>query len=145
MKKFLIYTMLFAVSILLAACGKKSNVQTPTRVESSQTSASESSSTQGSSSQTSSTSATAQSAATELDGKYILQEADEEKTLTITNGTGTLESRSAEDGEVDTKQVTVNAADKTVTIGEEIKTYSLEGNILTLTESDGDVDTYIKQ
>lgn len=152
MKKLLKLMGLLLLTIFLGAC-QAQNAATP----SNQTAATSSSVTESSSTSTTSTpnqttpsssysssdiSNTAPS--TVLDGTYVLERFDEVKTLTIKDGTGQLETKEY-DGEIDIDPVKINADKQIILIGDDMKTYQLDGNQLTLTEGDGDQDIYTKQ
>lgn len=79
-----------------------------------------------------------------MDGNYVLERFDEVKTLIIKDGTGQLETKKY-DEKIDTDSVKVNVAKQIILIGDDMKTYQLDGNQLTLTEGDGDQDIYTKQ
>ncbi|TCD45869.1 hypothetical protein D3X11_06625 [Streptococcus sp. X16XC17] len=128
MKKILTLTTLLATSALLVACDMGDNDD---MVQNQQ--------------QTTQQSSTAAIETTnEIDGTYVLEEMGETKTLTITDGMGTLETME-KDGEKDSEQVTVDGANKVIVIGDDSKTYMLEGSTLTLKEDDGETAVYTKQ
>jgi len=79
-----------------------------------------------------------------LDGTYVLERFDEIKTLIIKDGTGQLETKKY-DEKIDIDSVKVNVAKQIILIGDDMKTYQLDGNQLTLTEGDGSQDIYTKQ
>lgn len=79
-----------------------------------------------------------------MDGNYVLERFDEVKTLIIKDGTGQLETKKY-DEKIDTDSVKVNVAKQIILIGDDMKTYQLDGNQLTLTEGDGSQDIYTKQ
>lgn len=79
-----------------------------------------------------------------MDGTYVLERFDEIKTLIIKDGTGQLETKKY-DEKIDTDSVKVNVAKQIILIGDDMKTYQLDGNQLTLTEGDGSQDIYTKQ
>lgn len=79
-----------------------------------------------------------------MDGTYVLERFDEVKTLTIKDGTGQLETKKY-DEEIDIDSVKVNVDKQITLIGDDMKTYQLDGNQLTLTEGDGSQDIYTKQ
>ena len=79
-----------------------------------------------------------------MDGTYVLERFDEVKTLIIKDGTGQLETKEY-DGEIDIDPVKINADKQIILIGDDMKTYQLDGNQLTLTEGDSDQDIYTKQ
>lgn len=79
-----------------------------------------------------------------MDGTYVLERFDEVKTLIIKDGTGQLETKKY-DEKIDTDSVKVNVAKQIILIGDDMKTYQLDGNQLTLTEGDGSQDIYTKQ
>nr|WP_205396833.1 lipocalin/fatty acid-binding family protein [Streptococcus lutetiensis] len=152
MKKLFTLTGLLLLTIFLGACQAQNNA-TPsnqTATTSSTISESSSSSTTSTPSQTNPGSSPSSSdisnaaPSTVLDGTYVLERFDEVKTLTIKNGTGQLETKEY-DGEIDIDPVKVNADKQIILIGDDMKTYQLDGNQLTLTEGDGDQDIYTKQ
>lgn len=49
------------------------------------------------------------------------------------------------DGETETEAVTVDGANQVLIVGDDRKSYSLEGSNLTLTETDGEVKVFTKQ
>ncbi|MCO4625543.1 hypothetical protein Si039_01310 [Streptococcus infantarius subsp. infantarius] len=79
-----------------------------------------------------------------MDGTYVLERFDEVKTLIIKDGTGQLETKKY-DEKIDIDSVKVNVAKQIILIGDDMKTYQLDGNQLTLTEGDGSQDIYKKQ
>lgn len=79
-----------------------------------------------------------------MDGNYVLERFDEVKTLIIKDGTGQLETKKY-DEKIDIDSVKVNVAKQIILIGDDMKTYQLDGNQLTLTEGDGSQDIYTKQ
>jgi len=79
-----------------------------------------------------------------LDGTYVLERFDEVKTLIIKDGTGQLETKKY-DEKIDIDSVKVNVDKQIILIGDDMKTYQLDGNQLTLTEGDGSQDIYKKQ
>ncbi|MFP3766920.1 hypothetical protein U5M32_02355 [Streptococcus sp. TATVAM-FAB35] len=79
-----------------------------------------------------------------MDGTYVLERFDEVKTLTIKDGTGKLETKKY-DEKIDIDSVKVNVDKQIILIGDDMKTYQLDGNQLTLTEGDGSQDIYTKQ
>lgn len=79
-----------------------------------------------------------------MDGTYVLERFDEVKTLIIKDGTGQLETKKY-DEKIDIDSVKVNVAKQIILIGDDMKTYQLDGNQLALTEGDGSQDIYKKQ
>ena len=79
-----------------------------------------------------------------MDGTYVLERFDEVKTLIIKDGTGQLETKKY-DEKIDIDSVKVNVDKQIILIGDDMKTYQLDGNQLTLTEDDGSQDIYTKQ
>ena len=79
-----------------------------------------------------------------MDGTYVLQRFDEVKILIIKDGTGQLETKKY-DEKIEIDSVKVNVDKQIILIGDDMKTYQLDGNQLTLTEGDGDQDIYTKQ
>jgi len=79
-----------------------------------------------------------------LDGTYVLERFDEVKTLIIKDGTGQLETKKY-DEKIDIDSVKVNVDKQIILIGDDMKTYQLDDNQLTLTEGDGSQDIYTKQ
>lgn len=79
-----------------------------------------------------------------MDGNYVLERFDEVKTLIIKDGTGQLETKKY-DEKIDIDSVKVNVDKQIILIGDDMKTYQLDGNQLTLTEGDGSQDIYKKQ
>ncbi|MCO4619406.1 MULTISPECIES: hypothetical protein [Streptococcus] len=79
-----------------------------------------------------------------MDGTYVLERFDEVKTLIIKDGTGQLETKKY-DEKIDIDSVKVNVDKQIILIGDDMKTYQLDGNQLTLTEGDGSQDIYTKQ
>ena len=77
-----------------------------------------------------------------LDGTYKGTDESDRITLTISGNTGTWEEDEA-DGEKDSKSVTVNPANQSLTIGDDIKYYKLDGNQLTIEDDDRDSDDTI--
>lgn len=79
-----------------------------------------------------------------MDGNYVLQRFDEVKTLIIKDGTGQLETKKY-DEKIEIDSVKVNVDKQIILIGDDMKTYQLDDNQLTLTEGDGSQDIYTKQ
>ena len=79
-----------------------------------------------------------------MDGTYVLERFDEVKTLIIKDGTGKLETKKY-DEKIDIDSVKVNVDKQIILIGDDMKTYQLDDNQLTLTEGDGSQDIYTKQ
>ena len=79
-----------------------------------------------------------------MDGTYVLERFDEVKTLIIKDGTGQLETKKY-DEKIDIDSVKVNVDKQIILIGDDMKTYQLDGNQLTLTEGDDGQDIYTKQ
>lgn len=105
-----------AVLSLLAACSNQ-KAQTPENSASSQQSSSK-----VSSSQSSETSKQTEG----LDGTYKGTDENDHITLTISGNTGTWEE-SETDGEKESKSVTVNPDNQSLTIGDDTKFYKLDG------------------
>ena len=133
-----------ATVLLLGAC---SNQQTPSSSQSNiQVTASEAktTNTQGSSSDRSSSSSSlnttnTQVAQSNIDGTYKgIDEADQ-ITLVVTGDTGTWTAVEA-DGEQELKQVKLDAANQIIYIGDDGYRYQLEGQQLTLKETDLELD-----
>lgn len=74
----------------------------------------------------------------------MLERFDEVKTLIIKDGTGQLETKKY-DEKIDIDSVKVNVDKQIILIGDDMKTYQLDDNQLTLTEGDGSQDIYTKQ
>lgn len=79
-----------------------------------------------------------------MDGNYVLERFDEVKTLIIKDGTGQLETKKY-DEKIDIDSVKVNVDKQIILIGDDMKTYQLDDDQLTLTEGDGSQDIYKKQ
>ena len=79
-----------------------------------------------------------------MDGNYVLERFDEVKTLIIKDETGQLETKKY-DEKIDIDSVKVNVDKQIILIGDDMKTYQLDDNQLTLTEGDGSQDIYTKQ
>lgn len=139
-KKFTLSLASVAVLSLLAACsGNQSQTQTQQSASSTQTSASSS----ATSSSEAMTSSEMTPQATNLDGTYKGTDEGDSITLTITGNSGTWTSQEL-DGEQEMKPVTVDAANQRLTVGDDIKFYSLNGNQLTLEDDDRDpMDTIV--
>ena len=120
-KKLTLSLASMAVLGLLAACSKQ-KAQTP-----------ESSSSKVSSSQSSEASKQTEG----LDGTYKGTDENDRITLTISGNTGTWEENEA-DGEKESKPVTVNSDNQSLTIGDDTKYYKLDGNQLTIEDDDHD-------
>ena len=126
-KKLTLSLASMAVLGLLAACSNQ-KAQTPES----------SSSTQQSSSKVSSSQSSEVSKQTEgLDGTYKGTDENDRITLTISGNTGTWEEDEA-DGEKESKSVTVNSDNQSLTIGDDTKHYKLDGNQLTIEDDDHD-------
>ena len=127
-KKLTLSLASMAVLGLLAACSNQ-KAQTPES----------SSSTQQSSSKVSSSQSSEASKQTEglEDGTYKGTDENDRITLTISGNTGTWEEDEA-DGEKESKSVTVNSDNQSLTIGDDTKYYKLDGNQLTIEDDDHD-------
>lgn len=79
-----------------------------------------------------------------MDGNYVLERFDEVKTLIIKDGTSQLETKKY-DEKIDIDSVKVNVDKQIILIGDDMKTYQLDDDQLTLTEGDGSQDIYTKQ
>lgn len=79
-----------------------------------------------------------------MDGNYVLERFDEVKTLIIKDGTGQLETKKY-DEKIDIDSVKVNVDKQIILIGDDMKTYQLDDDQLTLIEGDGSQDIYTKQ
>ena len=110
-KKLTLSLASMAVLGLLAACSNQ-KAQTPESSASTQQSSSKVSSSQSS-------------------------EVNDRITLTISGNTGTWEEDEA-DGEKESKPVTVNSDNQSLTIGDDTKYYKLDGNQLTIEDDDHD-------
>lgn len=126
-KKLTLSLASMAVLGLLAACSNQ-KTQTPENSASSQESSSK-----VSSSQSSETSKQTEG----LDGTYKGTDENDSITLTISGNTGTWEEEEA-DGEKESRSVTVNPDNQSLTIGDDIKYYKLDGNQLTIEDDDRD-------
>ena len=125
--KFTLSLASLAVLSLLVACSNQTT-QTPASSASSQQASSSASSSKGS--QTT-------SQAENLDGTYKGTDENDQITLTLSGTTGTWEELES-DGEKESKQVTVHADNYTLTVGNDLKYYKLEGNQLTIEDDDRD-------
>ena len=114
-----------AVLGLLAACSNQT-AQTPASSASSQQVSSSTSSSQ----------------AENLDGTYKGTDETDQITLTISGTSGTWEEVD-NDGEKETRSVTVHADKHTLTVGDDTKSYTLEGNQLTIKDDDLDASDTI--
>ena len=123
--KFTLSLASLAVLGLLAACSNPT-AQTPASSASSQQVASS-----ASSSKTSQTASQAEN----LDGTYKGTDETEQITLTISGTTGTWEELERE-GEKESNPVTIHADNHTLTVGDDLKYYRLEGNQLTIEDDD---------
>ena len=119
-KKLTLSLASMAVLGLLAACSNQ-KAQTPESSSSTQQSSSKVSSSQSSE-------ASKQTEGTDENDRI---------TLTISGNTGTWEEDEA-DGEKESKPVTVNSDNQSLTIGDDTKYYKLDGNQLTIEDDDHD-------
>lgn len=126
-KKLTLSLTSMAVLGLLVAC---SNQKT-------QTSNSSASTQQSSSVSSSSQSSEASKQTKGLDGTYKGTDENDRITLTISGNTGTWEEDEA-DSEKESKSVTVNPDNQSLTIGDDLKYYKLDGNKLTIEDDDRD-------
>ena len=124
-KKLTLSLASIAVLGLLTACSSQT----------AKTSASSSSSQQVSSS-------TSSSQAENLDGTYKGTDETDQITLTISGTSGTWEEVD-NDGEKETRSVTVHADNHTLTVGDDTKSYTLQGNQLTIKDDDSDASDTI--
>ena len=83
------------------------------------------------------TAQTPASSAENLDGTYKGTDETDQITLTLSGTTGTWEELES-DGEKESKPVTVHADNHTLTVGDDLKYYKLEGNQLTIEDDDRD-------
>ncbi len=125
--KFTLSLAPMAVLGLLLACSNQT-VQTP---------ASSASSKQVSSTTSSSKDSQVASQAENLDGTYKGNDENDQITLTLSGTTGTWEEVER-DGEKESKPVTVNTDKHTLTVGDDLKYYKLEGNQLNIEDDDRD-------
>lgn len=123
--KFTLSLASLAVLGLLASCSNQT-AQTPASSASSQQVASS-----ASSSKTSQTASQAEN----LDGTYKGTDETDQITLTISGTTGTWEELERE-GEKESNPVTIHADNHTLTVGDDLKYYRLEGNQLTIEDDD---------
>ncbi|MDU1983764.1 MAG: SP_0198 family lipoprotein [Streptococcus parasanguinis] len=123
--KFTISLASLAILGLLAACSNQTT-QTP---------ASSASLQQVASSASSSKASQTASQAENLDGTYKGTDETDQITLTISGTTGTWEELERE-GEKESKPVTILADNHTLTVGDDLKYYRLEGNQLTIEDDD---------
>ena len=126
-KKLTLSLASLAVLGLLTACSKQT----------AQTSAGSASSQQVSSNTSSSKGSQSASQAENLDGIYKGNDENDQITLTLSGTTGTWEEVER-DGEKESKPVTVHADKHTLTVGDDLKYYKLEGNQLTIEDDDRD-------
>lgn len=131
-KKLTLSLASMAVLGLLAACSNQK----------AQTSESSASTQQSSSKVSPSQSSEASKQTNGLDGTYKGTDESDRITLTISGNTGTWEEDES-DSEKDSKSVTVNPANQSLTIGDDIKYYKLDGNQLTIEDDDRDSDDTI--
>lgn len=129
-KKLTLSLTSMAVLGLLVAC---SNQNTQTSNSSSSTS------TQQSSSMASSSASTQTEG---LDGTYKGTHENDSITLTISGNTGTWEEVDA-DGEKESNSVTVDPDNQSLTVGDDLKHYKLDGNQLTIEDDDLDLNDTI--
>ena len=125
--KFTLSLASLAVLGLLAACSNQT-AQTPANSASSQQVSSITSSSKGS--QTA-------SQAENLDDTYKGTDETDQITLILSGTKGTWEEVES-DGEKESKPVTVHADNHTLTVGDDLKYYKLEGNRLTIEDDDRD-------
>lgn len=123
--KFTLSLASLAVLGLLASCSNPT-AQTPASSASSQQVASS-----ASSSKTSQTASQPEN----LDGTYKGTDETDQITLTISGTTGTWEEFERE-GEKESNPVTIHADNHTLTVGDDLKYYRLEGNQLTIEDDD---------
>ena len=126
-KKLTLSLASMAVLGLLAACSNQT-AQTPASSANPQKVSSSTSSSKGS--QTA-------SQAENLDGTYKGTDENDQITLTLSGTTGTWEEVER-DGEKESKPVTVNSDNQSLTIGDDTKYYKLDGNQLTIEDDDHD-------
>ena len=125
--KFTLSLASLAVLGLLAACSNQI-AQTPANSASPQKVSSNTSSSQGSKSDRQ---------AENLDGTYKGNDENDQITLTLSGTTGTWEEVER-DGEKESNPVTVHTDKHTLTVGDDLKYYKLEGNQLTIEDDDRD-------
>lgn len=129
-KKLTLSLTSMAVLGLLVAC---SNQNTQTSNSSSSTSTQQSSSVASSSASTQTEG---------LDGTYKGTHENDSITLTISGNTGTWEEVDA-DGEKESNSVTVDPDNQSLTVGDDLKHYKLDGNQLTIEDDDLDLNDTI--
>lgn len=125
--KFTLSLASLAVLGLLVACSNQT-AQTP---------ASSASSQQVSSSASSSKASQTAGQAENLDGTYKGTDESDQITLILSGTTGTWEEIER-GGEKESKPVTIHADNHTLTVGDDLKYYKLEGNQLTIEDDDRD-------
>lgn len=125
--KFTLSLASLAVLGLLVACSNQTD-QTP---------ASSASSQQVSSSASSSKASQTAGQAENLDGTYKGTDESDQITLILSGTTGTWEEIER-GGEKESKPVTIHADNHTLTVGDDLKYYKLEGNQLTIEDDDRD-------
>lgn len=126
-KKLTLSLASMAVLGLLAACSNQTG-QTPASSASHQKVSSSTSSSKDSQTSTQ---------AEKLDGVYKGTDETDQITLTLSGTTGTWEEVERE-GERESKPVTVHADNHTLTVEDDLKYYTLEGNQLTIEDDDRD-------
>ena len=129
-KKLTLSLTSMAVLGILVAC---SNQNTQTSNSSSSTSTQQSSSVASSSASTQTEG---------LDGTYKGTHENDSITLTISGNTGTWEEVDA-DGEKESNSVTVDPDNQSLTVGDDLKHYKLDGNQLTIEDDDLDLNDTI--
>lgn len=142
-KKLTLPLVSVAVLSLLVACSN--NQAQPQQSNSTPASQASSASSVTSTASSNSSEASVSQAATDanLDGTYKGKDEGNDITLTITGTSGTWTSVEL-DGEQESKPVTVDVANKRLTVGDNFRFYTLNGNQLTLEDDDRDpTDTII--
>lgn len=125
MNKIVKLTGVALLSIFLGACQANQATDSSSQASSSQQASSSTTSASSETTPSSSEASAVETQSTELDGTYILEKADEVKTLTIKDSAGSLESK-GNDGEVDVDQVKVDASKQTILVGDDLKGYRLD-------------------
>ena len=132
-KKAFIGILSLTAAVLLAACSGNTSSSQSTQNQSSSSSAA------SSSNQSSSSSSAGQ--ATNLDGRYQATDHDGDQHVLEINGTTGTWTETEVDGSKETRQVQVDSANQSLTVGDDVKSYRQNGNQLIVDELDDASDT----
>ncbi|MGT2826199.1 SP_0198 family lipoprotein [Streptococcus himalayensis] len=125
--------------LLLAACSNQAAPAAPANQANSSMTATSSSAMSTTESSAASSSSQAAPQTTELGGTYKGMDEGDDITLVITGNTGTW-TQVEPDGEQEIKQVSIDATNQRIVIGDDVERYLVNGNQLTIEDLDQDYE-----